>query len=460
MDSIEVWKEIKERLRNELEESIFEDYFSGLDEIYKEENNNIYLIVENAFYKKRIQNQYIDRMNFMLKDYYPESVHRFYLVTKDDVIREEENKKAAINTQTFSKKNDSGLNPDYTFSTFVVGDSNRFAHRYAVLVSEQKTRIANPIYIFGNVGLGKTHLMQAIGNAILESDANANIMYIGSQDFLEEYVKCKTRPGGYDSFSEKFDDIDVLLVDDIQLIESKTQTQMEFFKIFERLSNKNKLIIIASDRKASDLTNIMPRLTSRFEKGLALNIGKPEKELRVQILNSKLKQELPHPEEVPQEVLEYIATICDNNVRQLEGCLLQVLFYCPTFNLKYTVESAKEALKNVIDFSNAVSADATNDDIKRLISVVCGYFKINENDFFSSSRKKELVYARYISWYLLKTKYNLTYIKIGSLFGGKDHSTVMHGCEAIEKSATIDNQTKKNLENIEKRLARDTNPIN
>lgn len=459
MDALEVWIQIKERLKNSLEEYVYEDYFSNVNDIYKEQNNNIYLVVENPFYKKRIQNEYLDRMNHMLQDYYS-TTKRFYLITKDEMIQEEENKKAALNTEVFSRKNNSGLNPDFTFSNFVVGNSNRFAHRYAVLVADQRTNIANPVYIFGDVGLGKTHLMQAIGNAILESDANTKILYIGTQDFIEEYVKSNSRPGGYDKFSEKFDDVDVLLVDDIQFLENKNMTQMEFFKIFERLSNNNKLILLTSDKKPSDLTNIMTRLTSRFEKGLSLDINKPDKELRIQILNSKLKQDLPHPEDFPPEVIDYIATVCDNNVRQLEGCLKRVLYHCAAFETEYSVENAKEALKNMIDFADiTASSPASNEEIKRLIGVVCSYFKINETDLLSNSRKQELVYARQICWHLLKTQYGLTYKKIGSLFGGKDHSTVMHGCDVIEESIKIDNKTKLNVENILRRMDKGSNAI-
>lgn len=453
-----IWIEIKNKLRNELEESVFDDYFLGIGEVYKEENNNVYLVVENAFYKKRIQNQYIDRMNALLDDYYDVS-HKFYLITRDEVLEEEEKRKNKPVVDVFSKKNKSGLNPNFTFSNFVVGDSNRFAHRYAVLVSEQLTKIANPVYIFGNVGLGKTHLMQAIGNAVLESNNDARVLYIGAQDFRDEYIKSGSKPGGYDKFYEKFEDLDVLLVDDIQFIESSPNTQIEFFKIFERLSNNNKLIVLTSDRKSSDLTNIMPRLTSRFERGLSLDINKPDRELRVQILNSKLKQEIPNPNQVPTEVIEYIATICDNNVRQLEGCLKRFLFNCEAFNLEYNLENAKDALKTVVDFSENIPSPTSNEDIKKLIGVVCGYFKISEADFLSSSRKKELVYARQLTWYIMKNNLNLTYQRIGSIFGGKDHSTVMHGCSSIEDSIKISKETAKNVENVLRKMGKDPNAI-
>ena len=450
----DLWIKIKEELRNEVSESVFDDYFLNINEIYKEQNNNLYLVVENSFYKKKIQNQYLDKLNYLLQLY--ETDKRFYLITKEEAQKEESTKKDT-KIPFKVKNNASGLNPNYTFSTYMVGDSNRMAHRYAVLVSEQRADLANPVYIFGGVGLGKTHLMQAIGNAIAENDPNAKILYTSAQDFCDEYVRCVGKEG-YTKFAQKFD-VDVLLVDDIQIIENKDQTQIEFFKIFERLSNKNKLIILTSDKKPADLTNIMTRLTSRFEKGLSFDISKPNKELRIKILNSKIKQELPNPETVPSEVVDYLATVCDRDVRQLEGCLKRVLLDCELFEKDFTIENAKESLKNMLDFTSQVSSSASNDDIKRLISIVCGYFKVSESDLLSQSRKKEIVYARQITWYILKEKYDLTFKKIGLLFGGKDHSTIMHGCGIISDSVKSSKETQKNLENIQRKMGKDTNIV-
>src|SRR5574344_308152 len=222
INAAEVWSNIKNRLKNELDSEVYEGYFAPITEIYTEQNNFIYLVVENEFYKARIQSNYIDRLNAVLLEYYP-TPHRFQLITKNEIIEEEDKKNENFNKVNFTKSNKSGLNPNYTFSNFVVGDSNRFAHRYATMVAEQLAAVANPVYIFGDVGLGKTHLMQAIGNYVAESKPELQILYIRTQDLGKEYVKCLKN--GYEEFYPKFANLDVLLVDAIQFLESKQQCQ-------------------------------------------------------------------------------------------------------------------------------------------------------------------------------------------------------------------------------------------
>jgi len=456
--TIDIWNSIKEQLHQELGQDVYDSYFSQIDTIYKEQNNLIYLIIENYFLKTRIQNTYLARMNAILNTYYT-SPHYFMLITKDEIVVEQEKKSTEADNFNFSRANASGLNPNYTFSTFVVGNSNRFAHRYATLVADQLAGVANPVYIFGDVGLGKTHLMQAIGNYILESKPDLKVLYIRTQDFVEEYVKCGIRDG-YDKFSEKFENIDVLLVDDVQFLESKKQCQLEFFKIFEKLTGNKKLIVLTSDKKASELKEIMARLTSRFEWGISLDISKPDKEHRISILNSKLKQEIPNPEKIPADVIDYIATICDSNIRELEGALKRVLFYCEAFNYEFTLDNAKEALKNIVNFSDVVdNSVAPNEEIKKMINVISAYFRIDQEDLLSNSRKKEIVYARQLCWYLLRTKYDLTFQKIGDIFNGKDHSTIMHGYQVMESCAKNDDETKKNVENVLRKMGKNPNDL-
>jgi len=451
----QIWLEIKEQLKQELEQDVFESYFEPIKSIYKENGNLIYLTVDSVFVKTRIQNNYLYRMNVLLRNYYSDP-HFFMLLSKDEIT--EIKKDTTIKTD-FTKVTASGLNPNYTFSTFVVGDSNRFAHRYATMVADQLAGVANPVYIFGDVGLGKTHLMHAIGNYILESKPDYKILYEKTENFVEDYVKA-SKNNGYDEFSEKFKDIDVLLVDDIQFLSGKTQCQLEFFKIFERLTSDKKLIVLTSDRKPSELKDIMTRLTSRFEWGISLDINKPDKEHRINILNSKLKQEIPNPEAVPPIVIDYIATVCESNIRQLEGDLKRVLFYCDAFDLDYSLESAKEALKGVVDLQeNIESSIVPSQEIKKTLDVVSSYFKITQDDLLGESRKKEIIYARKLCWYILRTRYDLTFQKIGNIFNGKDHSTVMHGYQTFEADFEINQDTKRNVENILRKMGKNPNQI-
>ena len=452
---LQIWDEIKAQLKLEVNPDIYENYFARMNEIYKVNNNSVYLVVENAFYKKRINDGYLDKMNYYLSKFSSENKYKFILITKQE---KENDAKQNQQKTVFEKQTPNGLNPNLTFSTFVVGDSNRFAHRAAMLVAEQLSEIANPLYIFGDVGLGKTHLMQAIGNSILEYKDSKNVIYIRTQDFVEEYVKSKD--DGYDNFSKKFKNIDVLLIDDIQFLQGKEKSQLEFFKIFERLYEEKKLIVITSDKKASDLHNIMERLTSRFAWGMSLDINKPNKAHRVEILKSKLEQELADPTKVPDEVINYIADVCTSNIRELEGALNRVLFYCDAFELDINLENAKEALKNLVSSMETIEdAIVPSQDIKKILSVVAAYFKLDVDSLLSSSKKKEIVLARQICWYLMRDKYNLTWQKIGDIFNGKDHSTVSYGYQIIENGIKTDDSIKKNVENIIRKLGKDPNAV-
>ena len=450
----ETWNRIKSILKNELDQDVYESYFESINEVYKEQNNTIYLITDSLFTKTRVQNTYLPRMNSLLSEFYSEP-HYFSLIAVEEIEKE---KSMAIKEINFSHSNPSGLNPNYTFSTFVVGDSNRLAHRYALLTAEQLAGVANPVYIFGDVGLGKTHLMQSIGNYILETKPDKKVLYVRTQDFVEEYVKAG-RDSGYEEFSQKFSNIDVLLVDDVQFLESKKQCQIEFFKIFERLTGDKKLIVLTSDRKASELKDIMARLTSRFEWGISLDINKPNKEHRINILKAKLKQEMRNPEEFSEDIIEYIAGVCENNIRELEGALKRVLFYCEAFEQEYTLDVAKEALKNIVSTQETIVAAAPSHDLRKMLDIVGAYFKIDQDELLSNSRKKNIVYARQLCWYIMRTKYDLTFKKIGDIFNGKDHSTVMHGFQAFEQEYKDSEETQRNVENILRKMGKNPDKI-
>ena len=451
----EVWSEIKSKIKSEVDSDVYESYFESINQIYKDTGKVIYLVVDNMFLKNRIENVYLNKMNSMLSEYYGQD-KTFLLITRNEIAEKEEKEKNLKEAINFTRTNSSGLNPAYTFSTFVVGDSNRMAHRYAILASEQQAEVSNPVYFFGDVGLGKTHLMQAIGNAILENKPELNVLYIRTQDFSEDYLKAGKN--NYEGFSDKFYNVDVLLVDDIQFLEGRTKTQIEFFKIFERLHNDKKLIVITSDRKAAELP-LMSRLTSRFEWGMSIDLDKPSKEHRINILKIKLKQLTADPDKIPLDVLDFIATACDSNVRELEGALKRFLFYCEAFGTSYDLENAKDALQNYLSISSIPGTVTTSNEIKKILDVVSSYFKFSIDALMSTARKKELVYARQLCFYIMKNNYGMTFQKIGDIFGGKDHSTIMHGYSIIENELSTSEETKKNIENILRKLGKSSNEV-
>lgn len=325
-----------------------------------------------------------------------------------------------------------------------------FAFRMAMKVADQPGAVANPLYIFGDVGLGKTHLMQAIGNYALEEDINQKVLYVKADGFIEDFANLLKRQK-MDDFNAKYRDIDILLVDDIQIMGGASKTQMEFFKLFDYLYQQNKQIVITSDKPASDLKNIMTRLTSRFEVGLSVDIQVPDLEHRIEILKRKLSTESSDINDIPNRVLEFIASSFVTNIRELEGALKRVLFYCLTNNLDLTIESANEALEPLLRTKR--KSDSLNENnYDRIQSIVSDFYGISIEDLIGKKRHSRFILPRHIAMFLIKSKYNIPYKTIGTLFGDRDHSTVLAACEKIENELKQDLSLKMAVETINKKI--------
>ncbi|MDD3122193.1 MAG: chromosomal replication initiator protein DnaA [Candidatus Izemoplasmatales bacterium] len=450
MDQFEnIWNKIKNQLQINLEEDVYNEHFANISNIFKVVNNSVYLIAPNSFIKSKIESFYLNRLNGMLNEYTTDK-YMFKIITKEQAA--EELAKAAsyeINTpeKDLGNKYKTGLNNIYTFENFVVGLSNRLAYTSAMKVADQPGVFANPLYIFGDVGLGKTHLMQCVGNYILENDINKKVLYAKTDQFIEDYAKAAQRKT-FDEFSKKYENVDILLVDDIQFLSGKTQSQLEFFKIFEKLKESNKQIVITSDRPASELYDIMSRLTSRFEWGLSVDINRPNLEHRILILKKKLHAETADPDLIPNEILEYIASIFENNVRELEGALKRVLFYCTAFDYKFTIANAEDALKTLVNSKNISNYSIEKSNYNNVLDIVSSYYNITTSDLLSSKRKKQYVFPRQVAMYILKELYDLTYKKIGQIFNGRDHSTVIYSIEQISNDLETDKEKKNDIEKL------------
>ena len=444
-----IWNNIKLQLEQSIEEEVFKETFVNITNVFKVTNNNIYLIAPNPFIKSKIDNFWLNRLNSMLSEYLTEK-HLFKIITKDqaaDEIAKSQPYTINVPEPNLEDRFKTGLSNSYTFDNFVVGASNRLAYTSAIKVADQPGVFANPLYIFGDVGLGKTHLMQCVGNYILENDIHKKILYVKTDQFIEDYGKAAMRKT-FEDFSKKYENIDILLVDDIQFLSGKTQSQLEFFKIFERLKDQNKQIVITSDRPASELFDIMSRLTSRFEWGLSVDINRPNLDHRILILKKKLQAETQDPDLIPEDVLEYIASIFDNNVRELEGALKRVLFYCTAFDYKFTVRSAEEALKNLINSKDISNKNVNSGNYSTVLDVVSNYYRITTSDLLSTKRSKQYVYPRQISMYILKELYDLTYKKIGQIFNNRDHSTVIYSIEQITNDIQTDHVKKEDVDKL------------
>ena len=447
-DFEKIWEKIKNKLQMTLEEDVFNETFAPITNVFKVVNHYVFLIAPNSFVKGKIDAFYLNRLNAMLNEYL-DVKHMFKIITKEQAAEELSKSSYAINTpeKGLEDKYKTGLNNMYTFDNFVVGSSNRLAYTSAIKVADQPGVFANPLYIFGEVGLGKTHLMQCVGNYILENDVNKKVLYVKTDQFIEDYARAAAKKT-FDDFSKKYENVDILLADDIQFLAGKTQSQLEFFKIFERLKDSNKQIVITSDRPASELYDIMSRLTSRFEWGLSVDINRPTLDHRILILKKKLQAETSDPELIPQDVLEFIASIFDNNVRELEGALKRVLFYCTAFDYKFTIANAQEALKNLINSKNISNKTINDGNFNNVLDVVSSYYHISTSDLLSNKRTKQFVYPRQVSMYILKEVFELTYKKIGQIFNNKDHSTVIYSIEQISNDLQIDAAKKADIDKL------------
>lgn len=335
------------------------------------------------------------------------------------------------------------LNPKYTFDTFVIGSGNRFAHAASLAVAEDPARAYNPLFIYGGVGLGKTHLMHAIGHYVREHDPDANVLYLSSEKFTNEFINAIMDNKTID-FRNKYRNVDVLLIDDIQFIAGKESTQEEFFHTFNALHEENKQIIISSDRPPKEIPTLEDRLRSRFEWGLITDITPPDLETRIAILNKKAKAE---GLDIPNEAMLYIANQIDTNIRELEGALIRVVAYSSMTNQDIDAALAADALKDIIPSSRPKVVT-----IPKIQEAVGEKYQIRLEDFAAKKRTKAIAFPRQIAMYLSRELTDFSLPKIGEEFGGRDHTTVIHAHEKISKALENDPALEKNIEELKEQL--------
>ena len=335
--------------------------------------------------------------------------------------------------------NDPRLNPKYTFESFVVGNANRFAHAAALGVAESPGEAYNPLFIYGGVGLGKTHLMQAIGHFIHQMDPKKKILYMTSENFTNELISAIQLKKTYE-FREKIRKVDVLMVDDIQFIAGRESTQQEFFNTFNELHNENKQIILTSDKPPKDIPRLEERLSSRFEWGLVADIQRPDVDTRVAILREKTVQE---GVEVPDEVLQLIAGKIDSNIRELEGCLTRLVAYSELVKEPITIDLCERALQEVF---NTVKRKQITAEL--IMQTVCDYYGQTLEDMTGPTRKREITVPRQIAMYLTRELTGMSLPRIGDVFGVRDHTTVLHSCKTVEANMQANTDIKAVVEDI------------
>lgn len=440
----ELWEKTLNIMKGELTEVSFNTWIKSAVPVSLT-NDTIKFSVPNNFTKEILETRYKDLIINAIKLIASKKYNLDFSIMSEETIDIEEPKakKDSKTNVVVSDEMSATLNPKYTFDSFVIGNSNRFAHAASLAVAESPARAYNPLFIYGGVGLGKTHLMHAIGHYILQNNPKSKVVYVSSEKFTNELIN-SIKDDKNVEFRNKYRNVDVLLIDDVQFIAGKERTQEEFFHTFNALHEADKQIILSSDRPPKEIPTLEDRLRSRFEWGLIADIQPPDFETRIAILKKKADVENLN---ISNDVMVYIATKIKSNIRELEGALIRIVAYSSLTNREISVDLASEALKDII--SNKQSKQITIDLIQ---DVVCSYYNMRIDELKSQRRTRNVAYPRQIAMYLCRKLTDTSLPKIGEEFGGRDHTTVIHAYEKISEGLKHDETLQEAINEITKRI--------
>ena len=439
----ELWQQVMSVIQTKLSKPSFDTWFKSTKATFHGDDV-VVVTAPNVFTAEWLESRYTKLVSSTIADYVGRSVSVKFAIEEARTAEQPVpyQQIAAAKPPTVDD-NLSMLNPKYTFDTFVIGAGNRFAHAASLAVAEQPANAYNPFFLYGGVGLGKTHLMHAIGHYILENDPDTRVLYISSEKFTNEFINA-IRDNSGENFRNKYRNIDVLLIDDIQFLAGKDGTQEEFFHTFNALHGENKQIIISSDRQPKEIPTLEERLRSRFEWGLITDIQPPDLETRIAILRKKAKAENL---DIPNEAMMYIANMIDTNIRELEGALIRVVAYSSMFNQDITTHLAAEALKDILPSGR--NRIITIQDIQQRVGE---FYSLKLEDFKARKRTKAIAFPRQIAMYLSREMTDFSLPKIGEAFGGRDHTTVIHAHEKISQQLKIDQELYKVVNNLTEKI--------
>lgn len=451
METEVLWNHFLEIAQRNLSEITFETWFKEAKLIELEENT-IKILVPDVLHKKHLKENYND----MVEETFNEITGSNFKI--EYLLEEEVKTNVKINTDDIgvpiSVQNNftSNLIPEYNFSTFIVGKSNKFARATALAIAEQPGKMYNPLFIYARSGLGKTHLIHAIGNYIVEN-SNKKVLYVTCEQFVNDFIDLYKRNKeennfeNVDNFKNKYRSVDVLIIDDIQYLEIAAKTQQEFFNTFNDLHSNNKQIIITSDRSPDDLKKLEERLRTRFNWGITVDITPPDFELRLAIINKKIKDKFPNSE-FSDEAKEYIASVCTEHIRKIEGAINRVVAFSTIMSEgTITLEVATEALKDF--FTKSIIAKTKMEQVEQLVAA---NYNISLDDMKSKKRSAKIAVPRQIAMYICRVVLGETLPKIGLEFGGKDHTTVMHSVDKIKKEILNNSQLEVEINKIVNRI--------
>lgn len=442
------WMMAQVHLQQVLDEYSYKNWFSQTA-FESFEDGELVVSVPSEFFAEWLRDHYLDAIHEALRKVCPEFAGIAFVAPAEDSPSGAAAPKAspapeAVLRISRAPRSFGGFNPRYTFDRFVVGSGNRFAHAAAKAVAESPGRAYNPLFLYGVTGLGKTHLMQAIGHELLSKDPNRSVVFKTSEQFTNELIQ-SIMDKSTQRFRAKYRKVDVLLIDDIHFIAGKEGTQEEFFHTFNVLFDMHKQIVISSDRSPKDIQGIEARLVSRFEWGLVTDVQPPDLETRIAILQNKAREENLT---APPEVLRYIATYITTNIRELEGALITVLAFSRLTEQKITPAMAEEVLRDLIGSEKI--RPITSEQVQR---AVAEHFDVRIADLRGRSRQRQVVYPRQLAMYLCKELIpSLSLSDVGEAFGGKDHTTVLYACEKVAGEAKTKTDVRNILEQLKKRI--------
>ncbi len=463
----EVWNETLNRVRQDVLRPSFETWLRTSRPVeIDEEHNSLVVGVPHEFAKHWVQENYARAIEQALTDVVGSDMSLDLVVSVDTEEAEEDDETLAMQQmqdmsssarhEVSSEEKEetengvssgtrsmagSALNPKYTFSNFVVGDSNRLSHAASLAVAEAPARAYNPLFIYGGVGLGKTHLMQAIAHRVLNSEASHRVVYVSSERFANDLIN-SIRDTETPSFRARYRNVEVLLIDDIQFLAGKERTQEEFFHTFNTLYEANRQIVISSDRPPKEIPTLEERLRSRFEWGLISDIQSPDLETRIAILRKNAAAEQLN---IPDAVLKYIAESITSNIRELEGALIRLVAYSSLHQQNIDMELAESALRDILPQKSEKPVT-----IKTIQETVGNYFEITHSELTGKRRTKQIAFARQVAMYLCRELTDSSLPQIGAEFGGRDHSTVIHACRKIKKEVKRDPRFKSTVADLER----------
>ena len=437
----DLWAKALQEIEKKLSKPSFETWLKST-KAHALQNDTLIITAPNEFARDWLESRYLHLIAETIYDLTGAELGIKFIIPQNQLDEEFElktpEKKATKNDEP-AEHSQNMLNQKYTFDTFVIGSGNRFAHAASLAVAEAPAKAYNPLFLYGGVGLGKTHLMHSIGHYVQEHNPNAKVVYLSSEKFTNEFIN-SIRDNKAVEFRNKYRNVDILLIDDIQFLAGKESTQEEFFHTFNTLHEESKQIVISSDRPPKEIPTLEDRLRSRFEWGLITDITPPDLETRIAILRKKAKAE---GLDIPNEVMLYIANQINTNIRELEGALIRIVAYSSLINKDINADLAAEALKDIIPSSRPKVIT-----IFEIQKVVGQHYSVKLEDFKAKKRTKSIAFPRQIAMYLSRELTDSSLPKIGEEFGGRDHTTVIHAHEKITKLLNTDTQLQKQINEI------------